>query len=156
MAFFRDYQTPADPFYKEGPQRYSPHWARTLLGQKTPAPANTAGLQTEQPTSRQRLNPLRSSRLAWVRFDFTGTVTPFAFANGDTGDQPFAAATATVQKIDLWPRHLGHKNLFGIGFGQSNRLRSYTTVNLARNTASPQPVDLKATGRSCHNTPSPV
>jgi hypothetical protein len=30
-----------------------------------------------------------------------------------------------LQKIALWPRRLGHKNLFGIGFGQSNRLRLY-------------------------------
>jgi len=41
-------------------------------------------------------------------------VALFAFANRDTGDQPFAAAPQRLQEIDLWPRHLGHKNLFGI------------------------------------------
>jgi hypothetical protein len=29
-GIFRDYD-PSDPFYKEGPQRYSPHWGRTML-----------------------------------------------------------------------------------------------------------------------------
>jgi hypothetical protein len=36
-AKFSDYG-PDDPFYKQGPQTYSPHWARTLLGQRPPAP----------------------------------------------------------------------------------------------------------------------
>jgi hypothetical protein len=34
---FRDYG-PNDPFYKEGPQSYSPHWGRGLLKPKQPLP----------------------------------------------------------------------------------------------------------------------
>jgi hypothetical protein len=34
---FRDYAAD-DPFYSEGPQSYSPHWARTLLKPKQPSP----------------------------------------------------------------------------------------------------------------------
>jgi hypothetical protein len=33
---------PSDPIYSEGPQRYSPHWARTLIEPKKPAPPKTA------------------------------------------------------------------------------------------------------------------
>jgi hypothetical protein len=41
---FRDY-APDDPFYSEGPQSYSPHWAKTLLKPKQPSPPKPA----EQP-----------------------------------------------------------------------------------------------------------
>ena len=34
---------PSDPMYNEGPQRYSPHWARTFRGSKKPLPPSTAG-----------------------------------------------------------------------------------------------------------------
>ena len=34
---FRDYAAD-DPFYSEGPQSYSPHWANTLLKPNQPSP----------------------------------------------------------------------------------------------------------------------
>jgi hypothetical protein len=62
-AIFSDYG-PDDPFYKEGPQRYSLHWGWDLLDQpKKPSPANTAGPQTDgvwetdPELKRQRLKP---------------------------------------------------------------------------------------------------
>jgi hypothetical protein len=56
MAILKDYDL-SDSVYDEGPQRYSPHWARTLLEPRTPLPPNTGGHQTEQPTS-GRAQPL--------------------------------------------------------------------------------------------------
>ena len=41
---FRDYAAD-DPFYSEGPQSYSPHWAKTLLKPNQPSPPKPA----EQP-----------------------------------------------------------------------------------------------------------
>jgi len=35
MAIFRD-STPDDPMYGEGPQRYSPHWARSVARSAAP------------------------------------------------------------------------------------------------------------------------
>jgi len=37
MAIFRDYK-PTDPIYSEGPQSYSPHWAREFLLKKSKEP----------------------------------------------------------------------------------------------------------------------
>jgi hypothetical protein len=45
---FTDYG-PDDPFYSEGPQRYSPHWAWALLDPKKPTPPHVANAQTQQP-----------------------------------------------------------------------------------------------------------
>lgn len=65
--------------------------------------------------------PLGSPRFARVRFNFTdatanvatmsaSAVALFAFANLNHLPLP----PQRLQEIDLWPRHLGHKNLFGI------------------------------------------
>jgi hypothetical protein len=47
---FKDYD-PSDPFYSEGTQRYSPHWARTLLRPANPSLPDVAGKKTQQPAS---------------------------------------------------------------------------------------------------------
>ena len=47
---FKDYDR-SDPFYKEGPLSYSPHWARTLLRPAKPSLPDVAGKKTQQPAS---------------------------------------------------------------------------------------------------------
>jgi hypothetical protein len=45
-AILRDYDRD-DPVYSEEPQRYSPHWVRTLIEPKKPSPAKP---ETQQPS----------------------------------------------------------------------------------------------------------
>ncbi len=54
---------PDDPMFKEEPQSYSPHWARTFLTPAKPSPSKKDKPQTEKPVSEDfSTSPTSSSR----------------------------------------------------------------------------------------------